>query len=112
MNGKNGGNRNPRRAAALAVAAAVAVLTTGCGLVHVHLGFSGGSAPVGPATYQARLAYAQCMRTHGLPGFPGPGPSGGPSFSVRLNVKPNSPAARANDACKHLLAAGGAGTGG
>src|SRR5215831_15081286 len=99
MSGKTGGNRGPRRTAALAVATAVAVLTTACGLVHVHFGSSGGSAPAGPATYRAELAYAQCMRAHGLPGFPDPGPPGGPRFSVRLNVNPSSPAAQANDAC-------------
>jgi hypothetical protein len=106
MNGKTGGNRGPRRAAALAVAAAVAVLTTACGVVQVHFGSSGGSAPAGSATYRAELAYAQCMRAHGLPGFPNPNPSGGPSFHYQLNGNPNSPAARANDACKHLLPGG------
>ena len=103
MSGKTGGNRGPRRTAALAVATAVAVLSTACGFVHVHLGSSGGSAPTGPAAYRAGLAYAQCMRAHGLPGFPNPYPSGGPGFSVRLNVNPNSPAARAIAACQHLL---------
>jgi len=109
MSGKTGGNRGPRRAAALAVAAAVAVLITACGVVHVHLGSSGGSVSTGSATYRAELAYAQCMRAHGLPGFPDPHPhpSGGPS--VHVNVNPNSPAARANDACKHLLAGGSTG---
>jgi subtilase family serine protease len=107
MSGKTGGNRAPRRAAALAVVAAVAVLTTACGVVHVHLGSSGGSASTGSAAYRAELAYAQCMRANGLPGFPNPYPSGG--RSVHVNVKPNSPAARANDACKHLLAGGGTG---
>src|SRR5215469_7775306 len=113
MNGKNGGNRGTRRAAALAVAAAVAVLTTGCGDVHVHFGSSGGSAPAGPAAYRAELAYAQCMRAHGLPGFPNPNPSGGLSghVSAHVNVNPNSPAARADDACKHLLADGSTGAG-
>jgi len=54
------------------------------------------------------------MRAHGLPGFPDPdpsGPSGGPSFSVQLNGNPTSPAARAHDACKHMLP-GRRGTGG
>jgi len=112
MSGKTGGNRGPRRAAVLAVAAAVAVLITACGVVHVHLGSSGGSVSTGSATYRAELAYAQCMRAHGLPGFPDPHPhpSGGPS--VHVNVNPNSPAARANDACKHLLTGGRTGTGG
>ena len=75
MNGKTGGNRRPRRAAALAVAATVAVLTTACGVVHVHFGSSGGSASTGPATYRAELAYAQCMRAHGLPSFHTPTPT-------------------------------------
>jgi len=109
MNDRTGGTRLLRRGRALAVAAVVAVLTTGCGLVHVHFGSSGGSAATGSAPYRAELAYAQCMRAHGLPGFPDPHPhpSGGPS--VHVNVNPNSPAARANDACKHLLAGGSTG---
>ena len=76
MNGMTGGNRGLRRAAALAVVAAVAVLTTGCGVVHVHFGSSGGSASTGSAAYRADLAYAQCMRAHGLTNFPNPSPSG------------------------------------
>ncbi len=98
--------------AALAVAAAVAVLTTACGVVHVHFGSSGGSASTGSAAYRAELAYAQCMRAHGLPGFPSPNPSGGPSVHQQVNGNPNSPAARANAACKHLLPGGSTGTGG
>ena len=92
--------------------AAVAVLATACGVVHVHFGSSGGSASAGSPTYQAELAYAQCMRAHGLSGFPNPNPSGGPSIHHQLNGNPNSPAARANDACKHLLTGGRTGTGG
>jgi subtilase family serine protease len=117
MNGKTG-NRGPWRAAAGAVAAAVAVLTTACGVVHVHFGSSGDSASRS-VTYRAELAYARCMRAHGLPGFPNPNPSGRLSFhqqrrrprSAQTNSNPNGPAARANDACKHLLAGGSAGTG-
>ena len=119
MNDRTGGTRLLRRGGALAVAVAVAVLTTACGLVHVHFGSSGGSASTGSATYRAELAYAQCMRAHGLPGFPEPKPSGGLSFhhqrrphrSAHLDGNPNSPAARANDACKHLLSGGSTGTG-
>ncbi|HUZ37420.1 MAG TPA: S53 family peptidase [Streptosporangiaceae bacterium] len=105
MNGKTGGNRGPRRAGALAVVAAAAVLVAACG--------GGPSSPVGSsstesATYRADLAYAQCMRAHGLTKFPNPNPSGGFSFSPVLNGNGNSPAARANDACKHLLPRGSA----
>ena len=109
----------PGRGCAVMVAACVAALTTACGFVHVHFGSSGGSAPAGPANYRAEIAYAQCMRAHGLPGFPNPNPSGGPRVhyqrrptrSAHLNGTPNSPAARANDACEHLLAGGSTGTG-
>jgi hypothetical protein len=121
MNGRTGGRRGPRRAAALAVVTAVAALTAGCGVVHVHFGSSGGPASTGSATYQADLAYAHCMQTHGLPDFPDPNPSGGASISIHgqshANISihgqshANSPAARANDACQQLLAAGSTGTG-
>jgi hypothetical protein len=91
------GNRGLRAAAALALATAVAVLATGCGVVHVH--FGSGSAQ--PTIYRATRSYSQCMRGHGLPGFPDPGPSGTVSFSGQLTG--NGPAAQANAACKHLL---------
>ena len=109
MNDKTGGNRGLRRAAALAVMAAVALLATACGFVHVHVGSSGGSASAGSATYRADLAYAQCMRTHGVPGFPDPSPSG--SISISGHPHGNSPVAKANDACQHLLPAGSTRTG-
>jgi hypothetical protein len=100
---ETGGNRGPRRAGALAVVAAVAVLTAACGVVHVSFG---GSASKGPATYRANLAYAHCMHTHGVPNFPDPNPSQGFSISGHLNG--NSPLARANDVCMHLLPRGSA----
>jgi hypothetical protein len=100
MNDKTGGRRSPRRAGILAVVAAVAVLATGCAVVHVHFGSPGGAAS---STYQEDLAYAHCMRSHGLPGFPNPSPSGNSGFSGQPGGNPNSPVARANDACKHLL---------
>lgn len=98
MNTTTAGNRGLRIAGALALATAVAVLATGCGVVHVHFG---ASAAARPATYRVNLAYAQCMRSHGLPGFPLPSPSGTVSFSGQLTG--NGPAARANAACKHLM---------
>jgi subtilase family serine protease len=94
--------RGPRRAAALTVVAAVAVLTA-CGGGPSP---AAGAAPAEPAAYRADLAYAQCMRTHGVPGFPNPNPS--EAFSISGQPHGNSPAARANDACDHLLPAGSA----
>jgi hypothetical protein len=76
MNDKTGGNRVPRRAGALAVAAAVAVLATACG----------GGAPSSSASalpYAQELALAQCMRGRGVPSFPDPDTSGG--YSVTSN---------------------------
>ena len=103
MNDKTGSNRNLRCARALAVAAAAAVLTAGCGVVHVHFGSSGGPSSTVPGTYQEELAYAQCVRSHGLPGFPLPSPSGAAGFSRPVTASLGSPEARANDACEHLL---------
>jgi subtilase family serine protease len=108
MKAKTGGSRGPRRAAALAAVTAVAVLTA-CGGSPSS---SGGPASTGPATYRADLAYAQCMQTHGVPDFPDPNPSAGYSISISGQPHGNSPAARANDACEHLLPAGSTGTGG
>ena len=107
MNGKTGGNRGPRRAGVLAVVAAVAVLTA-CGGSRSS---SVDSASAGSVAYRADLAYAHCMQTHGVPGFPDPNPSG--SFSISISGQPhaNSPAARANDACEHVLPAASTGTG-
>jgi subtilase family serine protease len=106
MNGSTSRRRGPRRAAALAAGAAVAVLAA-CGGSPPS---PGSSASTQSATYQADLAYARCMQTHGVPDFPDPNPAGG--FSISGQPHGNSPAARANDACEHLLSAGGTGTGG
>jgi subtilase family serine protease len=48
------------------------------------------------------------MQAHGLTRFPDPNRSKGFSFGGQLTGNANSPAARANDACKQLLTGGGA----
>ena len=105
MNGKTGDSRSPRRAAALAVVTTIAALTACAGSPSS----SGGSASTAPVTYRADLAYAQCMQTHGVPDFPDPNPSA--DISISGQPHGNSPAARANDACQHLLPAGSTGAG-
>lgn len=63
------------------------------------------------AGYQQTLAYAHCMQGHGLTNFPNPKP--GANFTIHGPVgKPNSPAGRANAACRHLLSVTGTGAGG
>ena len=111
MTGKTAGTRVPRRTGTVAVVAAVAVLATACDVVHVHVGSSGSPASTESGTYQENLAYVQCMRSRGLPDFPLPNPSETPGVSSQVIGNPNSPAARANDACKHLLSGGSTGTG-
>jgi subtilase family serine protease len=95
-------SRGPWRVRALAVVAAASMLTSACG-VHVHFGSSGAPASTESGTYQEDLAYARCMRSHGLPNFPLPNPSRSTSFSGQVTAKGNSPVALANDVCKHLL---------
>jgi hypothetical protein len=111
-----GGGGGPRRAGALAVVAAVTVLTASCSFVHVHTGSSGssastGSASTGSATFRADLAYAQCMQTHGVPNFPDPSSSEGFSISGQSQNQGTSPVDRANEACQHLLPRGSVTTG-
>ena len=102
MKDKTGGNRGPRCAGALAVAAAVAVLATACG--------GGGSSSVGSdsadsATYRADVAFVQCLRSHGAPQVPDPRP--GHSISVQVNGSLGSgPMAQAVGACRPLLPRG------
>jgi len=67
---------------------------------------------VGSANYNDAVAYARCMRTHGVPNMPDPNAKGEfLSYHGKLNgevVNPNSAQfAAADKACRHLLANGG-----
>jgi hypothetical protein len=60
--------------------------------------------------YQASLAYSQCMRTHGVPDYPDPDPSGAVSIYAGpgSDLNPNSAAWKAaKQACQSLEAAKG-----
>ena len=107
MNDKTGGRRCLQDAGVLAVAAAVAVLATACG----------GTAPPSASapTYAQELALAQCMRSHGVPNFPDPNPSGGYSLTSNGAVVgaggasidiDGSQAQAAYGDCRHLLPGG------
>jgi hypothetical protein len=87
------------RARILAAGSAVAVLIAACG---------GASSAAGSTNYQKAVAFAQCMRAHGMPRFPDPNSQG-----VLVSTKANAGdfdgpgSASANKACQHLLPDGG-----
>ena len=98
--GQRGRRRAQLRRAGLAAAvlAPIGLLATACG---------GGSSPAsaggGPTHVQAALAYARCMRAHGVPDFPDPDSNG--QFNVdRHSVSSQETAA--NQVCHHLLNTG------
>ena len=115
MNGDTGGNRGPRRAGYrgswhagyLAVTAAAAVLVAACGGGSPS---PAGSVSGGSARYQQALAYSECMRSHGVPNFPGPDAAG----NIIQHVAAGQPSGntpqeqKADDTCHHLLPGGGA----
>jgi len=98
-------HRCPVRRGALLAAGlvAVALLAAACG---------GGSASPGStsrgssqsSSYKSDLAYAACIRSHGVPNFPDPKPGGG--FNISSN--PNDPQLQAaQQACQSLLPGSG-----
>jgi hypothetical protein len=100
--GTGGGRRRARQwhADVLPVVAAMAVLVAACG-------GGGSSAAGGSSPYQKAVAYAQCMRAHGVPGFPDPDSKG--NFLIKGPELGGSPGQyrSADKACRHLLPNGG-----
>jgi len=93
------------------ILAPLAALAAGCG------GHSSpGVAQVGKTTATTTVAtgltgYAQCMRAHGVPAFPGPDASGGISKAQVVAASKRNPGTfnAASAACKSLLPSGGLG---
>jgi hypothetical protein len=57
------------------------------------------------------LAFSECMRSHGVPNFPDPGPSGGIQIQPAEGINPFSPSFRAAQGhCSKLLPGGGPGS--
>ena len=77
----------PQRAGSLAVMAGVALLTVACGGNSASTGSSGSSRAAG-ATSSAtnQVAFAQCMRAHGIPNYPDPSSVSGPIDENQLGV--------------------------
>jgi len=116
MNDSSGRGRGPgrpwlRRAAALAAMALIGLLATACGGGSSHAA----SATGGSTRAQAALAYARCMRSHGVPDFPDPDSNG--NFHLDNNQRGggsrgsgsnpvSSQETAANQVCNHLLNVG------
>lgn len=113
MNDSSGRGRRcrwPRRARVAAVMTAmagVALLAAACG------GSSpSSSTPAGGSTdYQKAVAYAQCMRSHGVPSYPDPDSQGQfPPVQLGRNGVSQQAVQSAQNDCRHLQPGGGAGT--
>jgi len=70
-------------------------------------GGSGRPRPPGPSAHRSgALAFAECMRSSGVPNFPDPNPRGG--FDLGAGIDPMSPAFKAAQTiCRKLLPGGG-----
>jgi hypothetical protein len=76
----------------------LSVLVSGCG------GSSRVGATAGDTQLRAALAFARCMRSHGVPSFPDPDPHGDfPAFHTGVSKQTSS---AADAACKRLLSTG------
>jgi hypothetical protein len=77
--------------------AATALLAVGCG--------GGSGAPVSAqlTNYQKALAYSQCMRAHGEPGFPDPQPNGNLLIDGQKDHLNGALMNSANKTCQHLM---------
>lgn len=108
-------SRTYSMAVALAICA-VALALAGCGgssssssTDSAASGSGGSSGSAQTANSSQAAKFSQCMRAHGVPDYPDPGPNG----QIRLTVTkgsdldPNSPASKAAEqACKSLRPAG------
>jgi hypothetical protein len=106
-------------AALLSVALAIAGCGSSSNPTVAHLSsrtntssasFEGGASSSGsPASLQqAAIAYAKCMRSNGVPNFPGPKSEGGFLFNRTARIDPSSPAFKTAQAkCRKLLPSGG-----
>jgi len=97
-----------RTAAAIIATTALALLAAAC---------SGSPSPAGPGSSPNAggsanshlLAFAQCMRSHGVPSFPDPSSSGFSKTTLNQVAGSSSQYQAATQTCQHLLPNGGSG---
>jgi len=108
MTERAGGRWGPTRswrAGGLAVTAGLVLLVAACGGSPSPAGSSGSDAG-GSTQAQQDLAYAQCMRSHGVTDYPDPS-SGGGFGAISSQVQDNPDYGTADHDCRHLLPGGG-----
>jgi hypothetical protein len=107
MNGGTNSGRGrwqgpPQRAGVLAITAGFVLLAAACGGSPSSTGSSGSDA--GGSTNSQLLAFAQCVRSHGVPNFPDPSSSGEFSGLTPQQLGISSSRLQAvENACRHLL---------
>jgi hypothetical protein len=98
----------PRRTGVLAVAAGLVLLMTAAcsgsspGTASTPSA-STGSGNAASATYSARLAFAVCLRAHGVPNYPDPLSNGQEPYNTKALFNNNPQMRTAASACQHLL---------
>ena len=110
-------SRPPHIIASFVAAAACSVLAGGCGggnspaVVTGSTTTNAAGPSAGASTHATGLvAFASCMRSHGVPNFPDPTSSGGipkPAVVSAFQAVSQSQGDAAQNACNHLLPAGG-----
>jgi hypothetical protein len=94
--------RRPLIPISVVAAATVSLLAAGCGSSG-----SPGSTIAATTAHNGTLAFVHCMRSHGVPNFPGPNSSGEIPKTEVLALNPSSPQFEtAQTACQHLAPGG------
>jgi len=91
--------------------AALSMLAEGCGSAPGGRVAQLGSPTASRSSNSQMLAYARCMRTHGVPTFPDPNGSGQIAKNTVVNAQKDDPSRfdSADAACRHLAPNGGNG---
>jgi hypothetical protein len=87
----------PQGAAILIVIVSIALLTAACG---GGTSAGSGASPSATSTYAKLVAYAQCVRSHGVPNFPDPSSNG--AFNASSINLHSAQVQSAQNACKSL----------
>ena len=89
----------------------LAAVTAGVCVVALGGRGSGGHKPSASSHASSELDFSECMRSHGVTGFPDPSPGGGGLNIAGTGINPSSPAFKAAQATrKKLLPGGGPGS--